>query len=98
MDCQNISRDRLPILPPDQPWQKTRDAATSIPPPRTEITAPEGAPNVVIILLDDMGFGTCDVFGGPVHMPTAQRLARVGERYNQFHTTALCAPTRARCV
>ena len=95
MDCQNISRDRLPILPPDQPWQKTRDAVTSIPPPRTEITAPEGAPNVVIILLDDMGFGTCDVFGGPVHMPTAQRLARVGERYNQFHTTALCAPTRA---
>ena len=56
--------------------------------------APAGAPNVLIILIDDMGFGMPSAFGGPIHMPTADRLASEGLRYNQFHTTALCSPTR----
>ncbi len=57
--------------------------------------APEGAPNVLLILLDDVGFGQASTFGGPVNTPTLQRLADEGLRYNRFHTTALCSPTRA---
>ncbi len=58
-------------------------------------TAPAGAPNVVLIMLDDVGFGSPETFGGPVPMPAVERVARAGLRYNQFHTTALCSPTRA---
>jgi len=58
-------------------------------------TAPAGAPNVLAILLDDVGFGQTSTFGGPVQTPTLQRLADEGLRYNRFHTTALCSPTRA---
>ncbi|MDP6105454.1 MAG: arylsulfatase [Acidimicrobiales bacterium] len=58
-------------------------------------SAPEGAPNVVLVLLDDVGFGSFATFGGPVPTPTCDRVADAGLRYNQFHTTALCAPTRA---
>ena len=57
--------------------------------------APTGAPNVVLILLDDVGFGSCRTFGGPVPTPALDRVAAAGLRYNQFHTTALCSPTRA---
>jgi arylsulfatase A-like enzyme len=60
-----------------------------------ELRPPAGAPNVLIVLLDDVGFGASSVFGGPVHMPTAERLAGTGLRYTRFHTTAMCAPTRA---
>ena len=56
---------------------------------------PDGAPNVLIVLIDDMGFGQSSAFGGPIHMPTLEKLAKNGLRYNQFHTTALCSPTRA---
>jgi arylsulfatase A-like enzyme len=55
---------------------------------------PEGAPNVLVVLLDDVGFGASSAFGGPCQTPTAERLASRGLRYNRFHTTALCAPTR----
>ena len=55
---------------------------------------PEGAPNVLVILLDDVGFGSSSAFGGPINTPTAERLAAGGARYTRFHTTALCAPTR----
>jgi arylsulfatase A-like enzyme len=58
-------------------------------------TAPTGAPNVLAILLDDVGFGQTSTFGGPAKTPTLQRLADEGLRYNRFHTTALCSPTRA---
>jgi arylsulfatase len=58
-------------------------------------SAPEGAPNVVIVLLDDVGFGSFSTFGGPVPAPALERVAADGLRFNQFHTTALCAPTRA---
>jgi arylsulfatase len=63
-------------------------------PARFEVRAPQGAPNVVIVLLDDIGFGQSAAFGGPIHMPTLDALAAAGLRYNNFHTTALCSPTR----
>ncbi len=56
---------------------------------------PKGAPNILIILLDDVGFGLPDTFGGPVHTPTLTRLAKEGISYNSFHTTSICSPTRA---
>ncbi len=59
------------------------------------VTAPEGAPNIVVILLDDTGFGQYSTFGGGIPSPTLDRLASEGLRYNRFHTTALCSPTRA---
>src|SRR6478609_6854144 len=64
-------------------------------PPIEPLLPPEGAPNVLIVLLDDVGFGAGSPFGGPAAMPTAERLQRGGLTYNRFHTTALCAPTRA---
>jgi arylsulfatase A-like enzyme len=56
---------------------------------------PTGAPNVVVVLLDDVGFGAPSTFGSPIPTPALDRVARAGLRYNQFHTTALCSPTRA---
>ena len=55
---------------------------------------PEGAPNVLVVLIDDCGFGASSAFGGPCATPTAERLAANGLKYNRFHTTALCSPTR----
>ncbi|WP_235735713.1 arylsulfatase [Nocardioides alcanivorans] len=60
-----------------------------------QVTAPEGAPNVLLIMLDDMGFGASSAFGGPCSMPVAEQLAADGLRLNRFHTTAICSPTRA---
>lgn len=59
------------------------------------ITAPKGAPNVLVVLTDDVGFGASSTFGGPVPTPTLDALAKTGLRYNQFHTIGLCSPTRA---
>ncbi|MFW2383636.1 MAG: arylsulfatase, partial [Acidimicrobiales bacterium] len=70
-----------------------KDPGTSFP-PIEELRPPAGAPNVLVVLLDDVGFGASSAFGGPVNMPTADRLSNSGLRYNRFHTTALCAPTR----
>ncbi len=65
-------------------------------PARTPLqTPPTDAPNIVVVLLDDVGFGTCSTFGGPVPTPALDRVAQAGLRFNQFHTTALCSPTRA---
>ena len=90
-------RSILPI--PDQPapgliTYDAKDPDTSFPPIET-LVPPAGAPNVLVVLLDDIGFGASSAFGGPVDTPVAQRLAAGGLRYNRFHTTALCAPTRA---
>jgi arylsulfatase A-like enzyme len=90
-----LDRTVLPIPEPTYPPVTELDARKVTPPPRFEIKAPEGAPNVLIVLIDDMGFGMSSAFGGPVAMPTAERLASEGLRYNQFHTTSLCSPTRA---
>ncbi|NBR67031.1 MAG: arylsulfatase [Actinobacteria bacterium] len=65
-------------------------------PSRPEVPLPSAdAPNIVLVLLDDVGFGTCGTFGGPVPTPALDRVAANGLRFNQFHTTALCSPTRA---
>ncbi len=87
-------RTVLPLQEPDYPHETELDARKATPPARFEVKAPAGAPNVLIVLIDDMGFGMPSAFGGPIHMPTADRLASGGLRYNQFHTTALCSPTR----
>jgi arylsulfatase A-like enzyme len=63
--------------------------------PITPLRPPTRAPNILLILLDDVGFGASSVFGGPCQTPTAEKLAANGLRYNRFHTTALCSPTRA---
>jgi arylsulfatase len=91
-----IQRAILPI--PDIPHvglttYDAKDPDTKYP-PIAPLRPPQGAPNVLIILLDDVGFGASSAFGGPIHTPTAERLAAGGLRYNRFHTTALCAPTR----
>ena len=89
-----LDRTSLPIAEPDYPRSTVLDARDAKAPPRFEIKAPAGAPNVLIVLVDDMGFGMPSAFGGPVRMPSADRLANQGLRFNQFHTTALCSPTR----
>jgi arylsulfatase A-like enzyme len=93
--ADGLDRTVLPIQFPKQPALTelyAKDVKTI--PPRQEVKAPEGAPNVVVILIDDLGFGATEVFGGPLKTPTMDRLAKGGLRYNSFHTTALCSPTR----
>jgi arylsulfatase len=90
------ARTLLPIPDRPRPGLTTYDAKdpdTAFP-PIDPLRPPAGAPNVVIVLLDDVGFGASSAFGGPCHTPTAERLAAGGLRFNRFHTTALCAPTR----
>ncbi len=92
-----LQRGVLPIPDQSQPDLVTYDAKdpdTSFP-PIEPLLPPEGAPNAIVILLDDVGFGASSAFGGPVHTPTAERLQGSGLTYTRFHTTALCAPTRA---
>ena len=84
----SLDRTVLPIQEPKYPAITELDARQATPPPRFEVKAPEGAPNVLIVLIDDMGFGMSSAFGGPIHMPTVDRLANDGLRDNQFHTTA----------
>jgi arylsulfatase A-like enzyme len=90
-----LDRTVLPIPEPKIPHSTVLDARNAKAPPRFEVKAPDKAPNVLIILIDDMGFGQSSAFGGPIHMPNAEKLAKNGLRYNKFHTTALCSPTRA---
>jgi arylsulfatase A-like enzyme len=92
----NISRTHLPIPSRVHVGLTTYDAKdpeTSFP-PLEALRPPAGSPNVVVVLIDDAGFGASSVFGGPCHTPNAQRLAEGGLRFNRFHTTALCSPTR----
>ncbi len=97
MDRGGARRGSLPI--PDRQYlglitYDAKDPDTRFP-PIEPLLPPEGAPNVLVVLLDDVGFGAGSAFGGPARMPTAERLAAGGLTYNRFHTTALCAPTRA---
>ncbi len=90
------ARTILPI--PDRPATglttfDAKDPETAFP-PIEPLLPPAGAPNVLIVLLDDVGFGAASAFGGPCRTPTAERLAAGGLKFNRFHTTALCAPTR----
>ena len=89
-----LDRTVLPIPEPKYPAIQELNARKAKAPPRFQVKAPEGAPNVVVVLIDDMGFGQPSAFGGGVRMPTLEKLAENGLRYNQFHTTALCSPTR----
>jgi arylsulfatase len=91
---QELDRTVLPIPEPPPPVITTLDARDAKAPPRFDVRAPKGAPNVVVVLLDDIGFGQSSAFGGPIKMPTLDDLAAKGLRYNNFHTTALCSPTR----
>ena len=93
--ADRLDRTVLPISEPSNPAITTLDARNAKAPARFVVKAPAEAPNVLIVLIDDMGFGQSSAFGGPIHMPTLDRLAKGGLRYNQFHTTALCSPTRA---
>lgn len=89
-----LDRTVLPIAEPQPEAITTLDARNVKAPPRFEVKAPRGAPNVVIVLIDDIGFGHSSAFGGPIRMPTLEKMAGAGLRYNRFHTTALCSPTR----
>lgn len=86
------------VLPrPEQPFGgrigiTVQDSVKDFP---REVEAPKDAPNILVILTDDVGFGASSTFGGPIPTPTMERLAQAGLRYTQFHTTALCSPTRA---
>ena len=91
----NLDRSVLPIAEPKLKPIKTLDVRKATAPVRFDVKAPKGAPNVVVVLIDDMGFGQPSTFGGGVAMPTLDRLANTGLRYNNMHVTALCSPTRA---
>src|SRR5215510_6733167 len=89
-----LNRTVLPIPEPKRRSITQLDVRKAKAPPRFEVKAPQGAPNVVLVLIDDMGFGQPSTFGGGIAMPTLDRLANEGLRYNNFHVTALCSPTR----
>jgi len=93
--AKSIDRTVLPIQPPENEPITEMDARDVEIPEHFEVKAPEGAPNIVIVLIDDIGFGATSTFGGPISTPTFDRLANNGLRFNRFHTTALCSPTRA---
>src|SRR5271166_5150970 len=84
-------------MPSDVPFGgvigRTLDESTSWWPPLP--SAPEGAPNIVVVLLDDVGYAQFGCYGSDIATPTFDRLAAGGLRYSNFHTTALCSPTRA---
>ena len=91
------SRDNLPIPNEAYAGPVLYDAndPAAVFPPIQGIRPPKGAPNVLVVLIDDVGFGASSAFGGPINTPTAERLAANGLKYNRFHTTALCSATRA---
>lgn len=97
MPGESIDRTRLPIRRPPFQGVVNRTLAGSEPDwgQLGHIRPPEGAPNVLLVLIDDAGFGNPSTFGGPVDTPNYTRLANQGLRYNRFHVTALCSPTRA---
>jgi arylsulfatase A-like enzyme len=88
MSCRSLTGPMLGLTTYD-----AKDPDTNYPPIR-DVRPPAGAPNVLVVLIDDVGFGTSSAFGGPCHTPTFEKLAAEGLRYTRFHTCALCAPTR----
>ena len=87
-------RTVLPIGEPDYPHSTVLDVRNATPPDRFEVKAPADAPNVIIVLIDDLGFAGTGTYGGPISTPTFDRLANQGLIYNNFHTTAVSSPTR----
>jgi arylsulfatase A-like enzyme len=100
MADEAVQREILPIPDREYPGLISYDAKDPDAkfPPIRPLRPPAGAPNVLLVLLDDVGFGASSAFGGPVHTPTAERLAGEGLRYTRFHTTAICSPTRAALI
>jgi arylsulfatase A-like enzyme len=90
-----LAQEVLPAPPAPFKGQIGLSAKDSKPDFPQPVQAPKGAPNVVLVMLDDVGFGASSTFGGPISTPTLERLAKSGLRYTQFHTTALSSPTRA---
>jgi arylsulfatase A-like enzyme len=96
-----VAASTATVLPPSAaPFKgvinlRAKESKSDFPQPTK---APKGAPNVLLVLLDDVGFGALSPFGGPCNTPTLQKLAENGLKYNQFHTTALCSPTRAALI
>jgi len=90
-----IDRTVLPIAEPKPPVYAQLDVRNATPPSRFQVKAPKGAPNVLLVLVDDLGFAGTEKFGGPVDTPNFEKIAKEGVYYNNFHTTAVCSPTRA---
>lgn len=90
----SLDRTMLPLAEPTYPPITELDVRKATPPPRFEVTAPKDAPNVLVILIDNLGFGATKTFGGVINMPTLQHLAKNGLIYNNFHTAPLCSPSR----
>ncbi len=90
-----MDRTVLPIPEPNPPLYTELDVRNATPPPRFEVKAPEGAPNVLVVLIDDLGFAGTSSFGGSITTPSFDQIANEGLKYNNFHTTAVCSPTRA---
>lgn len=89
-----LNRTVLPILEPKRPLYTELDVRDAKAPPPFDVKAPADAPNVLIVLVDDLGFAGTSTFGGPVGTPTFDQIANQGLHYNNFHTTAVCSPTR----
>src|SRR6266705_4566605 len=98
LGVSGIAQEVLPY--PEQPFKGKigRTAAESTPDFPKPLEAPKGAPNVLLIMTDDVGWGASSTFGGPITTPAYDKLAASGLRYNTFHTTALCSPTRAALI
>lgn len=94
-DAHALDRTSLPIPTPPFTGKVGKIEAESQPQFPRPVVAPEGAPNVVLVLTDDIGFATSSAFGGPVPTPNLDRLLQMGVVYNRFHTAAMCSPTRA---
>ena len=92
---EGIDRTVLPIKEPIPPTSSELDVRNVKVPPQFKVEAPEGAPNVILVLVDDLGFAGTSTFGGPVPTPTFDKISSEGIHYNNFHTTAVCSPTRA---
>ena len=93
-NSDKINRLELPVIPPKIGTYKELDARDTKAPEPFDVKAPEGSPNVVVIMLDDVGFGQPSTFGGPIATPTADKLASTGIKYNQFTVNFVCLPLR----
>lgn len=95
---ETISGEQLPPPPPKFRGKIERNAAQSKPYWLPRVEPPKGAPNILLIMSDDVGFGAPSTFGGVIPTPNLDRIANDGLRYTQFHSTALCSPTRAALI
>src|SRR5204863_9882429 len=95
-----VTIDSKQIPPPPMPFggvikESVKDSKPYWPP---RVVAPKGAPNILLVMTDDQGYGISSTFGGVIPTPAMDRVAKAGLRYTQFHSTALCSPTRAALI